>query len=81
MEEVVAEAPTSKGPPPSSVTRDASGWEGPLLAEMMESRAAQQHWKQIKFVEDIEFLVGLYCLLVLSHVIRLYLRVKFMQLA
>ena len=25
-EEAVAEALTSKGPPPSSVTRDASGW-------------------------------------------------------
>ena len=26
VEEAVVEALTSKGPPPSSVTRDASGW-------------------------------------------------------
>jgi len=37
-EVVVVEVPTSIGPPPLSVTRDGSGWEGPPLAEMTESR-------------------------------------------
>ena len=41
MEVEVAVAPTLIGLPPSNVTRDASGWEGHLLAKSTISTACE----------------------------------------
>ena len=70
MEAEAEAAPTLIGPPPSNVTRDASGWEGHLLAKSTISTACEGS-EESNFVEVLPiylFLVGSYCLVgVSSH--------------